>query len=433
MTASEEIRIIKADFDRIISAVGKAKQPIISSLEGTVSGRALRLLLDPQTVLHIDKKSLRKQVNLLPSATYRNLFELCDHLKLIPAASNQEIADVQFFVSSLDAELQPFTRAFITKSIRLGVTVKTLNKCFKIDSVSCIACMLANKYFEHADVVTGQAFAITEKLDGIRCLAVVRHGEKPVLYSRQGKVITGLSEIESELSEIAVRHNYEYVLDGELLIRNRDGYPSKEQYKRTMKIVSSDAAHKTGITFNAFDCISPDAFYTKTCTTPYYLRRQKLDVLLERTNFVKPVPILYSGKDIGKIKELVDYQRGIGHEGVMINLLLAPYEFKRSNNLLKVKVMQDADLKIIGFTEGEGRFEGMLGALVVDYKGTPVGVGSGLMQSDRVHIWNNQDLYLGRVAKIRYFEETVDTNGIPSLRFPVFEEIREEGKEVSYN
>lgn len=433
MTASEEIRIIKADFDRIISAVGKAKHPIITSLEGTVSGRALRLLLDPQTVLHIDKKSLRKQVNLLPSATYRNLFELCDHLKLIPAASNQEIADVQFFISSLNEDLRPFASAFITKSIRLGITVKTLNKCFKLEAVSCISCMLANKYFEHADVVTGQTFAITEKLDGIRCLAVVRHGEKPVLYSRQGKVITGLSDIESELSEIAARHNYEYVLDGELLIRNRDGIPSKEQYKRTMKIVSSDAAYKTGITFNAFDCISPDAFDTKTCTTPYYLRRQKLDVLLEKTNFVKPVPILYSGKDISKIKELVDYQRSIGHEGVMINLLLAPYEFKRSNNLLKVKVMQDADLKIIGFTEGEGRFAGMLGALVVDYKGTPVGVGSGLMQSDRIHIWNNQDLYLGRVAKIRYFEETVDTNGIPSLRFPVFEEIREEGKEVSYN
>lgn len=432
MTANEQLRMIKNDFDRVKSAVGKAKEPVIKTMEGTVSGRALRLLLDPAVVLHIDKKSFKKEVSLLPVHTFADIFSVCDYLRTLDAVSNQDIADIKAFIAPLEPDIQEFAQDFLTKSIRLGATVKTLNKCFESEKIETISCMLANKYFEHPDVVIGKTFAITEKLDGIRCLAVVRHGEKPVLYSRQGKVISGLRDIERELSELASRHNYEYVLDGELLIRNREGVPSKEQYKRTMKIVSSDNPKKPGIMFNAFDLIHVDAFDTQTCFTPYYLRRQKLDVMLEHAINIRPVPILYYGNDTSKIKELVDEQRAMGHEGVMINLADAFYTFKRTNNLLKVKVMQDADLRILDVKEGDGKFAGMLGALVVDYKGTPVGVGSGLTDEIRHEIWSNPDRYIGRVAKIRYFEETEDKNGVKSIRFPVFEEIRELGKEVSY-
>lgn len=433
MTASEQIRMIKTDFDRVKTAVGKEKKPVIRSLEGTISGRALRILLDPAVVLHIDKKSIKKNVNLLPMHVFSEIFSVCDHLKSLDAVSHQDIADVQAFILSLDADLQPFTEAFLCKSVKLGATVKTLNECFESEKVETIACMLANKYFEHPDVVIGKTFAITEKLDGIRCLAVVRHGEKPVLYSRQGKVISGLHDIERELTEIARRCNDEFMMDGELLIRDRHGIPSKEQYKRTMRIVTSDSEKKPGIVFNAFDLVHIDAFDTRTCFTPYYLRRQKLEVMLDHTISIKPVPILYYGSDTSMIKTLVDEQRAMGHEGVMINLADAFYTFKRTNNLLKVKVMQDADLRIIDIKEGDGRFSGTLGALIVDYKGTPVGVGSGLTDDVRSEIWKNPDKYIGRIAKIRYFEETSDKNGVKSIRFPVFEEIREPGKEVSYS
>lgn len=432
MTASEQLRMIKADFDRIQSAVGKAKEPIIKTMEGTVSGRALRLLLDPSAVFHIDKKSFNKEISLLPSRSFMNIFDVCEHLQTLTAVSHQDIVDVKGFISSLESDLRSFAQGFLTKSIRLGVTVKTLNKCFSTDKVETIACMLANKYFEHPDAVTGKTFAITEKLDGIRCLAVVRHGKKPVLYSRQGKVIAGLKDIENELEKLGKLHNYEFVLDGELLVRDRRGVPSKEQYKRTMKIVSSDSAKKPGIMFNAFDLISADSFDSRCCSTPYYLRRQKLEVLLEYCISVRPVPVLYYGNDTGKIKELVDEQRAMGHEGVMINIADAVYDFKRTNSLLKVKIMQDADLKIIDVKEGDGKFRGTLGALIVDYKGTPTGVGSGLTDDIRREIWAHKDQYIGRVAKIRYFEETEDKAGAKSIRFPVFEEIRELGKEVSY-
>lgn len=432
MTSNEQIRTIKDAFDRIKSAVGKEKEPLIRATEGSASGRALKLLLDPSAVFHIDKKSFKKDIRLLPVRSFPDIFALCDYLMTRSALTHQDIADVKAFISMLEEDLQQFVTEFLQKSLKIGVTFKTLNKCFRTEKIKTVSCMLANKYFEHADVVVGKNFAVTEKLDGIRCLAVMKKGEKPVLYSRQGKVIEGLRDIEDELDRIHTTWGYDAVFDGELLIRDRLKYPSKEQYKRTMKIVQSDSPRKPGIVFNVFDVLCIEEFDTQTCYTPYFQRRMKLEHMLAFGVSVKPVPVLYVGGDTSKIKALVDEQRAMDHEGVMINLIDAPYVFGRTSNLLKVKLMQDADLEIIDLKEGEGRFSGTLGSLVVDWKGNPVGVGSGLTDDFRRRIWANKEKYIGRIAKVRYFEETTDKNGIQSIRFPVFEEIREEGKEVSY-
>ena len=168
---------------------------------------------------------------------------------------------------------------------------------------------------------------------------------------------------------------------------------------------------------------------------PYYQRRQRLDTYFsgDKYSVIKVLPVLYHGSDTSKIMEHLNIQRNLEHEGVMINLADEYYQFTRTNALLKVKVMQDCDLEIIGVQEGQGKFAGTLGALIVDYKGTPVGVGSGISDDIRREIWTNQNKYIGRVATIQYFEVTHDKDGTESLRFPVFKELREEGKEVSYS
>jgi DNA ligase-1 len=112
-------------------------------------------------------------------------------------------------------------------------------------------------------------------------------------------------------------------------------------------------------------------------------------------------------------------------EGVMINICDAPYEFKRTTNLLKVKKMNTLDLEIIGFEEGEGRLAGTLGAILVRYKdGNIVKVGSGFTDWLRSEIWSNQSKYLNTVSEIQFFEETTNADGGISLRFPVFKDFR---------
>ena len=253
---------------------------------------------------------------------------------------------------------------------------------------------------------------------------------KVKIFSRQGKRIEGLIDLEEELKELPSG-----CYDGELLLDKED-LPSKDLYRETVTVVNSKNDNKKNIVFNVFDFIPLKDFENRH--SDLYCDRRKMQVYesLRNTepNWIRPVPILYRGEYNKEIvqKEL-DKQIALEHEGVMVNINDAPYEGKRTKNILKVKAMQDCDLKIIGFEEGTGKNKGTLGAIIVDYKGFEVKVGSGFTDEDRKYFWNNQNELLGRVITVQYFEETTNKkDNSLSLRFPVYKELREEGKEVSY-
>lgn len=433
---TKELTAIRDGFTRIQQAVGKAKEAVIRDIYDHILNErcrftmaALDILLDPGFVTHVGKKSFEKKKDIPPNHVYNSIFTILDEMEKLPAINDQMLSNIHASIHQADDELQVFAYRLLCKDITLGVTAKTVNKALGFEYIREFRCMLANKYFEHTDKVEGRHFYLTEKLDGIRCLAIVEE-DRVRLFSRQGQPIEGLTEIEDDLAAVYMNAKA-CVLDGELLVSDRDGIPSKEQYKRTTMIVRKDGP-KTGITYNVFDVLDVEAFRNRCCDTPYYLRRQKLEAYVRGCGHIRVLPILYHGKDTEEITRQLNIQRALEHEGVMINLADEPYQFTRTNALLKVKIMQDCDLEIVGFQPGNGKFEGTLGALVVDYKGTPVGVGSGLSDEARREFWAHQDRYMGRVATIQYFEETHDATGAPSIRFPVFKELREEGKEVSY-
>ena len=433
----EQILGIKNHLDMIAQAVGKAKEPHIRYIYATdkESAQALKLLLDPSVVFHIGAKSFAFLIpkEKMSRGLFDDFFELCDWMAGKKALTDGDIAVVLWSLQQIKAtDLRLYAKDFLCKRITLGVTAKTVNKALGFEFIPEFRCMLANKYFEHPDKVEGKHFYLTEKLDGIRCLTVVKE-DSIRLFTRQGQPIEGLWQVETTLHNIHSAFGKDFVLDGELLVKDRDSLPSKEQYKRTTMIVRKDGP-KTGITYHVFDYLSVEAFTSRQCDTPYWERRQLLETIVPPDDsFVHVLPILYHGRDTVWIMEWLNAQRILDHEGVMINLADETYQFTRTNALLKVKVMQDCDLEIIGVQEGTGKYAGTLGALIVDYKGNAVGVGSGITDEIRREIWASPDKYIGRVATIQYFEMTNDKDGKESLRFPVFKDICPVGKEVSYN
>lgn len=431
-----EIKHIKDGFDVIASAVGKAKIGAINAVwENPDVQWALSTLLDNSIVFHVKEKSLEKDVPFDFYSPYDSLRRMCDDLSSKAALKDEDLGRIQVTLDWIaDDDLREYAEKFLCKSISLGISAKTVNKALGHNAIPVMEVMLANKYFDHPDAVNGKEFTITEKLDGIRCIAIVEQGRQPVLLSRQGQLIEGLYHVEEALKRMRDSVAVDFVFDGELLVTERDHYPSKEQYKQTTKIVRKDGP-KVGITYHVFDVLYVDEFLWHTKTFPYIMRRKRLEDMFDKQFFLwlKMLPILYTGKNEDMISECLEEQRSLDHEGIMINLNDAPYVFGRTSNLLKVKVMSDCDLEIIGVQEGKGKFEGTLGALTVDYKGNPVGVGSGLSDEMRAAIWADPDKYIGRVATIQYFEETNDADGKLSIRFPVFKELREVGKEVSYS
>ena len=389
---------------------------------------ALHYLLDPNTVIGISEKKVTKQTcieAILPAHRNLQLPDMFNYLRSHNTGTDYDIAVVQHYLASIDEADRQFAKELLIKSYRCGVDAKTANKVLGDGFVLDFQVMLAQKYFEAPDYVVGKTFTLTQKLDGVRCIAV-KQDDDIKFYTRQGKRLYGLTDIEAQMRTI----EGDAVLDGEILA-NGNG-TSAEQYGATTSVLLSDG-EKTGLTYYVFDILRPDEFFQQISVLPYVLRRELLEKIIPEGNAIQVLPVLYSGDDVSQIKVHLDAARKANQEGIMININNAPYHYGRTKDLLKVKVMQDCDLKIIGFEEGRGAFTGMLGAIIVDYKSHPLKVGSGYSVADRQSIWETRSELLGRVITVQYFEETVPKSGIPSLRFPVYLRLREVGKEPSYN
>ena len=73
-----------------------------------------------------------------------------------------------------------------------------------------------------------------------------------------------------------------------------------------------------------------------------------------------------------------------GGEGLMLHLASAPYVTGRSDVLLKLKTLADAEARVVGYVPGKGKYAGMTGALDVKTSdGKRFRLGTGLSDAQR--------------------------------------------------
>lgn len=402
----------------------KYKQEILRKYkDDEVVKRYLQIAFNPYVVYGISTKKLNTEVRSIASYIPKTstVFELFDYLAEHNTGTFAEILECQNALNAVaawDRDCSNLLASLICKDLSIGCDAKTINKEIP-GLIPTFNVQLANKYFDKPEYVEGKTFALTTKIDGGRIIALKEDG-KVSFYTRAGQKYEGLVDLEDEMSRLMPDN---ICLDGEITLLVRGNLSSKDAYKETMKIVRTKDKEKHGIKMLVFDAMSVSDFKAQTSSMTYIQRRQMLDCMsaFDTARYFELLPILYRGSDTGEITRILEEEVSNGEEGIMINICDAPYEFKRTNSLLKCKKFDSLDLEVVGVEEGSGRLAGMLGAVQVRYKdGNIVRVGSGFSDAERKQYWANPELILNKVVEVKYFEETTNADKTFSLRFPTW-------------
>lgn len=243
--------------------------------------------------------------------------------------------------------------------------------------------------------VDPRAYLVSEKLDGVRAFW---DGQR--LRTRGGLVIAAPTWFLQKLPTMA--------LDGELWL----GRGRFDQLSGVVRQAEPNDAAWRSISFRVFEMPGDSGTFAQ--------RAQRLRQVVEQTQFggLQWVPQEVIEDRAALQRRLTEVVEA-GGEGLMLHKADAAYTTGRSDVLLKLKPVEDADAVVIGYEPGKGRFAGQTGALTVrDEQGRVFSVGSGLSHAQR-----QSPPPLGSTVTVRWRGTT--SKGVP--RFATLWRLREPG------
>lgn len=424
---------VKNFFDLLTSTSSiKAKKQLLAERrdDGNVK-KFLDYLLNPFFVTGISEKKIRKVVSVEKSVHFHSFHELMTYVRKNHTGSDDVLANTQAYLDDVNPELRMFYIGIIAKTIRIGCDAKTVNDAFGYEFIPQWEVQQAYQIGK-LKMNENEWFSLSQKLNGVR--GTYFEGK---LISRQGKEFIGLEHILGDIQQL-IPNSDEWVIDGELIRKNAEHVSDNENFRLTTGILSQEDGDKRQIQLVIFDILPKAEFLRGESRLRYRDRLEQLKDLeqrIQRRNLsnLRIVDVLYTGNDMSMISKCLDRMIAEGKEGLMLNRN-CKYFTRRHNGILKVKQFYTVDLEIVDLEEGTGRLSGTLGAFVVRYKNNYLRVGSGMTDDQRKKFWDDGLNLIGRVIEVKYKDESYDRRtGLRSLQFPTFVQLRELGKQESYD
>lgn len=251
--------------------------------------------------------------------------------------------------------------------------------------------MLAKVYARGVDV---SAYFVSEKLDGVR-----GRWDGTALYTRAGNRILAPAWFTAGWPAEP--------MDGELWI-------ARGRFEDVSGIVRAASAGDDAwrrVRFMVFDLPAHGG--------PFDARVLRMRALIGEAGIPWLQPVAQFRVDDAdaldaKLAEVV----AAGGEGLMLHHHAARYRAGRSEDLLKYKPYDDAEARVVGHAPGEGKYAGMLGALIVERAdGLRFRIGSGFTDAERA-----DPPSIGRWITYRY--NGLTDGGVP--RFARFLRVRDD-------
>lgn len=226
-------------------------------------------------------------------------------------------------------------------------------------SASASVLTLANTYHPGLDL---SQYWVSEKYDGIRA-----HWTGTQLLTRQGMVIDAPSWFTAGWPQQA--------FDGEL-------WAGRRQFAAVQSAVGqgrSDAAGWRAVRYMVFDLPQHAGNFAQ--------RQQALRAHVNklRQPWVQAVPQWPIPNHDALMRQLREVSNA-GAEGLMLRRTDSPYRGGRSDDLIKLKLFEDAEATVVQHLAGHGKYQGVLGALLVEMpSGQRFKLGTGFSDAERAH------------------------------------------------
>lgn len=400
---------------------GNAQLGYLSTFKSDLLKEILEYTYNPHKKYKIDEGKYDKITTTignklsLHQEDWNDFKSFLDTLAEKKSATDKDVLAIKTFIDKY--EEADFLKMVLFKDLRLNMNIKKFQKVWPNFCVEPQV-QLAQKF----EGVKYPYSLYSRKLDGLR--AYYKDG---VAISRTNKPhkTEPLAHITAQLKQFV---DYDaWVYDGEIIYLNPDG---TEDFTKAISLARSDnrTPECDNLYYCIFDMIQKEAFENKTPDVAtfkdeYTRMKAHLGIVEEKRDWYvtsQPNILLLKQVDETGLEELQQNRIKYNYEGIMIRNADAHYEYKRSNNIRKIKEMQDTEVKLLGMEAGTGKFANTLGAMVADYNGYELKIGSGFSDEQRKHYWQHRDEYVGKYVKVKYFEKTVNQQGGESLRFPIF-------------
>lgn len=398
------------------------KLNMLTNVAGNAAIDLLRSYADDETLKAVFETAYNPNYNFwvveFPLVEDRNeglvkLNTAIEHIKNIESRSASAIQGLVNLASGMYQSDEEVLRRILKRDLRCGINASTVNKVWPnlIPKYPVMLCRDSDE--KNRKHIRFPAYVQT-KMDGMRInIHVNSYGVE--VFSRNGKPLTTYGVFDHFTRIINDEYSTAVVLDGELVfdfgnLHNRQTGNGLGN-KAIRGTISPDEAF--GMVMVAWDIIPLHAFKKRSFDYDYQTRFERLETVLSDLETAKATSDLEFSRlrivksvianDWDEVNTAFAEHLAASEEGVIVKNFNAPWEDKRSKHMQKLKACQDAELRIVGFLDGKGKFEGMVGSLVMETDDKKIKVNvSGMSDALREEISSNPDAYLDKIATVRY-------------------------------
>lgn len=341
---------------------------------------------------------------------------------------------IELMIYAREPELFPL---ILQRTFRMGVDVKSFNKAYGKDfilEIPYLRCGLwSPKTSKNIDFKYGAC--VQTKCDGMYIAKSVTE-DSTFSTSRQGKEYNFHNVFDEEVFKLREYLKYDYTLTGEMLCLDEDkNIMPREKGNGLLQKASKGTGTKEeaeSFIYIVWDLISLNEYSVeRKSIVPYKTRFETLSKAISELGLTKIH--LVETNIVNSYEEALNFyfeKVSEGEEGAILKDWSEGWKNGTSTKFLKLKILFDVTLRIVGFNFGEKGtwLEKYMGSLVCETEDGILQTAPGQWTEDlRIHIAENFEEYRGKLVEVTAHRITKDkkTNK-PSLYLPKFSRWRDD-------